>query len=131
MKVEGIDVTLNPSAARNFALALHELATNASKYGALSVPHGIAIVDWNIATDHTDGTLVFRWRECGGPHVAVPAQTGFGTSLLKAVLGEGARFDYASDGFRLDVRLPLSAIVAQKPAADRSDSQSLPDASAS
>jgi two-component sensor histidine kinase len=110
VRVEGVDVTLNSSAARNFALALHELATNASKYGALSVPHGMAIVAWDIATDHGDRTLVLRWRECGGPHVSVPARSGFGTSLLKAVLGE-ARFDFAGDGFKFEVRLPLSTIV--------------------
>jgi hypothetical protein len=125
VKVEGSDVTLNPSAAQNFALALHELATNASKYGALSVPHGMATVGWVITTDHNGGTLVFRWQERGGPRVSVPSRAGFGTSLLKVVLGE-ARFEYASDGFRLDAQVPLATItMRERPLGDESPAAKL------
>lgn len=119
--VRGHDVILSPSAARNFALVLHELATNASKYGALSIPHGTAAARWSISTDHGGETLLFGWQEHGGPPVAIPSREGFGTFLLRAVLGE-ARFDYASDGFRLDARLPLSTITMP---ATRGDHESL------
>ncbi len=63
--------------------------------------------------------LTFRWQERGGPSVILPKQTGFGTSLLKAALGEG-RLNYAIDGLTYEVELPLSRILASKRPASHS-----------
>ena len=118
MKVEGIDVTLNSRGAQSFALALHELATNASKYGALSSSGGMVTIDWHIP-NAKDGALRFRWRERGGPPVSPPTRAGFGTSLLKAALGEG-RLEYAIEGLTYEVGIPFEMIVTRVgPAVDR------------
>jgi PAS domain S-box-containing protein len=75
VEVEGAEVTLAPSAAQALSMALHELATNAVKYGALSVPAGRVAVRWHL--DHAAGMLRLRWAESGGPPVAVPPRLRF------------------------------------------------------
>jgi two-component sensor histidine kinase len=72
---------LNPELAQAMAIALHELATNAGKYGALSVPGGSVCVEWALATDRR---LVLRWTEVGGPPVKPPTRSGFGTNVMEA-----------------------------------------------
>ena len=94
--VEGISVTVGPQEAQNFAMALHELLTNASKYGALSSIAGKVHISWKI-TKENDPTLRFRWRESGGPRVVAPSRQGFGTTLLNGVFAE-VRFDYLEEG---------------------------------
>jgi two-component sensor histidine kinase len=90
----GDRVMLRTEAVQNVALALHELATNASKYGSLSVPGGKVAIDWGTEQGE-DGKRVLRltWRESGGPRVVAPAQKGFGCFVLERVtvnaLGEG------------------------------------------
>ena len=106
-KIEGPDVTLGPQQAQNFSLAVHELATNAVKHGALSSPGGEVSVSWRVARNGEDNVLKFQWRERGGPVVVAPARQGFGTFLLKATFS-GARFDYAPKGFSCDIDLPFS-----------------------
>ncbi len=119
IKVEGADVTLNSQGAQSFALALHELATNASKYGALSSSGGAVSVEWSAGASAGDGALKFRWQERGGPPVSVPKQMGFGTSLLNAALGEG-RLDYAIEGLTYEVDVPFGMIVThERPTGDR------------
>jgi two-component sensor histidine kinase len=104
--VEGVNVTLGPHYAQNFCLALHELATNAAKYGALSNRHGRVEVSWTIATGPNNDRLKFKWRERGGPAIVAPTRRGFGTSLLKAAF-EDVRFDYASEGLDCEIDLLL------------------------
>lgn len=104
--IHGEEVILNPQAAQNFALTLHELATNASKYGALSNVDGRVEVGWANGGD----SLKFRWKELGGPQVSPPSRSGFGTSLLEAVLGQ-ARIEYAKRGLIYEVDVPLSSIT--------------------
>lgn len=94
--VEGAPVIIRPQKAQNFAMALHELLTNASKYGALSSPAGKVHISWSI-TRGNDPTLHFRWRESGGPRVVAPERQGFGTTLLKGMFTE-IRFDYLEEG---------------------------------
>ncbi|MGD0023907.1 MAG: PAS domain S-box protein [Xanthobacteraceae bacterium] len=106
-KIEGPDVTLAPQQAQNFSLAVHELATNAVKHGALSSPAGEVSVSWRVARSGGDNVLKFQWRERGGPVVVAPARQGFGTFLLKATFG-GARFDYAPEGFSCEIDFPVS-----------------------
>ena len=110
IKIEGADVMLSPQAAQNFALVIHELGTNAVKYGALSKSEGEIEVAWTIATGGADGVLKFRWRERGGPAVLRPAHMGFGMSLLKSVLG-AARIEYPPEGLTYEVELLLENIA--------------------
>jgi two-component sensor histidine kinase len=89
------------------SLALHELATNATKYGALSRSEGRVAVEWKVG----DGTLQIDWRESGGPAVAKPETTGFGSRLLRQLirdLGGTIGFDYDRAGLRCRLRVPFS-----------------------
>jgi two-component sensor histidine kinase len=92
--VNGEPVLLRAEAVQNVALALHELATNASKYGALSVPDGSVTIDWVFNPGEAgDRSLRLTWRESGGPLVKAPERKGFGCFVLERVtinaLGEG------------------------------------------
>jgi two-component sensor histidine kinase len=101
---EGPSVEISPKLALALALALHELATNATKYGALSRPEGRIVVRWAAHNDE----IALTWRETGGPPVVAPARRGFGSSLLEqAIVGGSARLDFASDGVRYSVTAPL------------------------
>jgi two-component sensor histidine kinase len=104
--IAGDDVTLTPKDAQNFSLALHELATNAVKHGALSSPDGRIEIAWAVRGDDGGRVLSFRWQERGGPPVVAPSRRGFGTTLLKATFGE-VRFEYAPEGLMCDIDLPL------------------------
>jgi two-component sensor histidine kinase len=104
--IAGGDVRLTPKDAQNFSLALHELATNAVKHGALSRPDGRIEIAWAVRGDDGGRVLSFHWRERGGPPVVAPSRRGFGTTLLKATFGE-VRFDYAPEGLMCDIDLPL------------------------
>ena len=84
--VEGVDVVLGAQSAQNFSLALHELATNAAKYGALSNGTGKVKLLWTVASDGKHKRLQFKWQESEGPIVVAPIRNGFGTTLLKADL---------------------------------------------
>lgn len=112
-RVEGGYVVLSPQAAQNFSLALHELVTNAAKYGALSRKTGRVEISWDVARSDGGRILNFRWREVGGPPPARPARTGFGTSLLKAVC-PGIQIAYAGTGLvcEFSMALPEAAGVA-------------------
>ncbi|MEA2982508.1 MAG: hypothetical protein QOF09_4331 [Alphaproteobacteria bacterium] len=90
----GLRIMLRTEAVQNVALALHELATNASKYGALSLPTGKVNIDWVRETAESgERNLRLTWRESGGPKVVPPSQKGFGCFVLERVtvnaLGEG------------------------------------------
>jgi two-component sensor histidine kinase len=113
-KIDGCDVVLVAQAAQNFALALHELSTNAAKYGAFSKPEGHVCVSWTIARSDGAGLLKFRWRETGGPPVTQPTRDGFGTALLKMTLGD-ARIEYAPEGliYEVDVRMDQIDLAAE------------------
>jgi two-component sensor histidine kinase len=98
----GEPILLKAEAVQNVALALHELATNASKYGALSVPAGKVNIDWarEVGTPG-ERDLRLTWRESGGPPVTAPSQKGFGCFVLERVtinaLGEG-KLEFNPDG---------------------------------
>jgi len=102
MRVEviGPDLLLKPRSAQSLAVALHELTTNAVKYGALSVIVGRVRVEWSLATD---GRLVIVWTECLGPRVSAPLHQGFGTRVVRQIInGElngTSRFDWHPLGF--------------------------------
>jgi two-component sensor histidine kinase len=88
----GPTIWLNPEATRNIGLALHELATNACKHGALSVPEGGITVDWELRPGDT-GAKCFRlvWREHHGPDVMPPTRRGFGHVVLQRMTGQALR----------------------------------------
>jgi PAS domain S-box-containing protein len=105
-KVDGTDVVLSPQRAQNVSLTLHELTTNAAKYGALSNGSGTVGVSWTIKRQGDNNNLEFKWKESGGPPVAVPTRKGFGTNLIKATFPD-ARIDYAVEGFRCEIDILL------------------------
>lgn len=85
--IEGGPIKLRPKAAQSLALALHELATNAVKYGALSVPDGKVHIGWTGSLNGGD-TITLTWKEADGPPVSEPAGFGFGLTAIKAVAAE-------------------------------------------
>jgi PAS domain S-box-containing protein len=109
VKISGRDFSLEPPAAQALALALHELATNASKYGALSSPSGSVQVAWEPAGDG----LELRWAEHGGPKIEHPVASGFGMRVIKAgiesQLGGAVTFDWRRDGLQCRVGIPHEA----------------------
>jgi two-component sensor histidine kinase len=109
--VDGTDVMLSPQHAQNFTLTLHELATNAAKYGALSNGSGKVGVSWAITRQGKNNKLGFKWRESGGPPVVVPTRQGFGTMLVKATFPD-ARIDYAVEGLSCEIDIPIGPETA-------------------
>ena len=89
--VSGPHLFLNPTAVQGFTLVLHELATNAAKYGALSVPEGKISVSWSVEKKSTNSFLIFNWQERGGPPAKPPERKGFGSILLENALGTSHR----------------------------------------
>ncbi len=103
--IEGVPVKVHPQAAQNVSLALHELATNAAKYGALSNCDGKVCISWSI-TRESNPIMRFRWHETGGPRVAAPHRQGFGTTLLKGMF-TSIRLNYLEEGLDCEFDLPL------------------------
>jgi two-component sensor histidine kinase len=107
--LSGPKITLSEQAAGALTLIVHELTTNATKYGALSVPDGRIDIQWHVEHDGGGQTVALRWQESNGPPVKTPATKGFGTQLMSAVMPNSrASFDYAVAGLRfgIDFRLP-------------------------
>ena len=111
MTVDGVNVRLVPQQAQNLSLAMHELATNAAKHGALSNKSGNVHVFWTITGEGSTNVLKFNWQERGGPPVVAPTRHGFGSSLLKATFPE-IRLDFATKGLICEIDLPLSSVEA-------------------
>jgi PAS domain S-box-containing protein len=115
--IEGPTIVLNAKAAQNFALAVHELATNAAKYGALSNQSGRVHISWSVGTPNGHHQFIFRWREQGGPRVNAPSRKGFGSTVLEQVMGEyfetPPQMEFAADGVRYEVIGLLDAIATQ------------------
>jgi two-component sensor histidine kinase len=104
--IDGPGVILKPASAQSIAMMLHELTTNAVKYGALSVPAGHVGIRWSRVVD---GKLVFRWTEMDGPPVKPPNTKGFGTRLLDQAIREQMngemRFDWRPEGLDCEVKV--------------------------
>lgn len=105
----GPDVALGARAALSLALILHELGTNAVKYGALSNATGRVLLDWSVA----DGALAMCWREAGGPAVRTPERRGFGSKLLRLGLSGNGDSDvcFAEDGIVVTMCAALSDLT--------------------
>jgi PAS domain S-box-containing protein len=110
IQVKGPKVRLEPRAALAIAMALHELATNAAKYGALSVPSGRVSIEWSV-TRGKPRHLTLRWEERNGPPVSPPKQMGFGTRLIQRSLaldlGGEVDLTYEPTGLVCVVTAPL------------------------
>jgi PAS domain S-box-containing protein len=117
--IEGPDVVLSAEAGQTLAMVFHELATNAAKFGALSVGSGRLTVRWNVwNVVHNGGSqsrLCIRWEESGGPNVVLPTRSGFGTSIVRELipyeLGGSVEPEYPSAGFRCKLEIPAHWIT--------------------
>lgn len=109
---------LSAMAAQNFALALHELATNAAKYGALSNPTGRVHISWSIGKSNGVDHFTFRWQERGGPAVSQPTHRGFGSAVLEQAMAEyfevPPRIDFAVGGLSYELSASLDAVMEDK-----------------
>lgn len=91
LPADGPDIRLSPNQAVALSLTLHELATNAVKYGALSVPDGGIRVSWNLSNDAAGGRhMTLLWAESDGPSVTPPTRSGFGSRLIERTFGNGS-----------------------------------------
>jgi two-component sensor histidine kinase len=105
--INGPELVLEAKFAQAIAMVLHELTTNAVKYGALSVPSGCLIIEWS----RGETQLVIRWCETGGPPVKPPGRQGFGTKVVGRVVHElegKLRFDWNPDGLACEIIIPLN-----------------------
>jgi two-component sensor histidine kinase len=113
--VEGPSLDVSPSQALALSLALHELATNAVKYGALSQPSGRVEVRWSVQ----DELLDLSWRESGGPKVSPPTRRGFGSRLIEHASRDVSgkiRLDFAPEGLVCSITAALETIEARSQA---------------
>lgn len=106
------DVVLTPKATQTLAMALHELATNAGKYGALSTPAGKVAVSWSVANSRKYPRLSIDWIETGGPPVKPPTRRGFGSHLIERIvnyeLQASVQRDFHAEGVRCKIEFPLT-----------------------
>jgi two-component sensor histidine kinase/PAS domain-containing protein len=115
LEIQGPEVNLTADASQAVGLALHELATNAVKHGALSLPRGRVRISWTIdQASRTDG-LILDWREREGPPVAAPKQTGFGHVVIKSMIEQAVRgsveLNFAKEGLHWSLRAPESVFL--------------------
>ncbi|MCC8952979.1 PAS domain S-box protein [Bradyrhizobium sp. Pear77] len=108
VRIDGPAVMLEPSTAQTAAISLHELATNAAKYGSLSAAGGHVEITWSLTPG---GRLSLCWAESGGPTVTPPTRRGFGTRIVENMVGQlkgEVRFDWRTNGLRCEITLPLA-----------------------
>lgn len=113
MTVEGPAIRLAPKTAVTFAMAMHELCTNALKYGALSAPDGRIEVRWTIDEDAQGKRLRLKWEEKQGPPVQPPARRGFGSRMIERALaselGGEIKLEFRPEGLVCSIDAPVPA----------------------
>ncbi len=111
--LSGPNLLLEAKTALSLSLLMHELATNAVKYGSLSVPLGRVSVDWSIERTSEGSQFVLTWAESGGPVVVEPARSGFGSRIIAMGLGASSKgvVDYRAAGLQAQFRAPLSVVI--------------------
>ena len=117
ISVSGCDLLVNTLAAQQFALIVHELATNASKYGALSATRGKVAIEGKIERVNGEQIFAMAWRESGGPRVRKPRRRGFGSTILvegARSFGRHADLRFEPHGLSYELQFPLSVIQAQQ-----------------
>jgi two-component sensor histidine kinase len=116
VQVEGPELIIDGKMVQTFALVLHELATNASKYGSLSDPNGRVSITWSITAAGDGARFKFRWEESDGPVIKPPSRKGFGSSLLEAALPADLsvkpRLAFNPGGFVYEIEAPLSSVCS-------------------
>lgn len=110
-RLEGPDTPLEPQTAVALSMAIHELATNATKYGALSTPEGVISVSWTANREEGRIALALTWKESGGPEVRKPARRGFGSRMIQhglaSELGGKVTMDFHPSGFLCSILCEL------------------------
>ncbi len=110
-RLSGPKLVLDPRAAQSMAMALHELTTNAAKYGSLSTPAGTVEIEWDYGPN---GRFVFRWAEARGPTVRSPRRRGFGTSVIVGMIRDqldgDVRFEWRKEGLVCEINLPADKL---------------------
>jgi len=113
-KVSGPNIMLTAATTQALAMVLHELVTNAAKYGALSVPDGQVSVSWTNPAGRDGTNLTITWRETGGAQVSNPAQFGFGTSLIRGLvpheLGGVVDLAFEPEGVHCRIEIPAQRL---------------------
>ncbi len=111
--IDGPNVTLTVAATQALAMVLHELVTNAARYGALSTPHGRVEVSWNRGPGEDGANLSIAWREIGGPAVAASPDCRYGVRIIRDLipheLGGSVDLTFASGGVCCEIEIPLAA----------------------
>jgi two-component sensor histidine kinase len=105
VRISGAQVVLEPNAAQSVAVTLHELATNAAKYGALSAAEGRVDLTWR---RDNDGGLVVRWQETGGPSAQAPSRRGFGGRVIEQMVNQlrgTVQFDWRREGLVCEITI--------------------------
>jgi PAS domain S-box-containing protein len=117
LEISGPNVFLAPAAAQSIGLALHELATNATKYGALSVTNGKVAVSWRTLLSDAAHRFQMTWRESGGPEVTPPQRRGFGHTvferMIKQSLGASITLEYGTDGVTWNLDAGLTSVTQE------------------
>jgi two-component sensor histidine kinase len=107
----GPDIELKPNLALSVHMVLHELATNASKHGALSASCGRVDVSWELLLDRAGQTLAMQWQERDGPEVHEPAREGFGLRLItKVLVGSRVALTFERDGLICRLLIPIDDV---------------------
>jgi two-component system CheB/CheR fusion protein len=121
--IEGPAVTLKAEAAQAVAMALHELTTNAAKYGAFSTRNGGVLLNWGRLQNGACGGLVIEWQEIGGPLVVPPSRSGYGTSIVRELipfeLGGTVDLEFARNGVRCRLEIPANWVSGEDPSSHR------------
>ena len=107
--ITGEALVVGGAFAQTFALLIHELATNAAKYGALSSPRGRVVINWKIDRSEQKDQLHLAWMERGGPPAKSPKDSGLGTVLMSS-LGK-SQVKFKDEGFEYALTVPLSEVV--------------------
>jgi two-component sensor histidine kinase len=119
IRAEGPSMIVAPETAQTVALTLHELATNAAKYGALSSKRGELDISWKL----DDGLLKVTWNEQGGSRTGKPTKTGFGMKIILANFSSqqrgGVNFDWRKEGLLCTIEIPCGAVCAPQRSTDR------------
>jgi PAS domain S-box-containing protein len=112
--LEGDAITISPTAAQTIGMALHELATNASKYGALSDGNGRIVIAWRLTQTEAGERFEINWIERGGPRVIAPQRRGFGSTVIETMakggLAASVRLDYPPAGLEWHLSCPAAEV---------------------
>ncbi|HKD30736.1 MAG TPA: HWE histidine kinase domain-containing protein, partial [Xanthobacteraceae bacterium] len=126
IKLDGPSFRLSIVAAQTFGMIMHELATNAAKYGALSNDSGHVEIRWHAHRGEANGVFTISWTECGGPTVVAPSRRGFGSTVMKTMaessLDGDVDLDLPPTGLRWRLVCPSSKVLDEFAHREREDS---------